>query len=113
MADQKPPVDEIAELAALLETGTKQASAAVGSGDVTEVFEAGMQMGILVGIGLGTAHSIREAAQRDRNRAPGQGEFYKRHDARAQAFGELANALKQWSERMRRESRESRVPDSA
>jgi len=102
MSEDVPSVGEqVAQLQGLLDLATAETMKAVQGGGTDLVFDAGMQMGVLVGIGLATAHRIREGMSRDKYRASGQGEFYKRHAARAEAFGELANALKQWNHRHR------------
>jgi hypothetical protein len=93
MAD--PPDELMIEMNAVMDA----ARAAVRGGDLDHVFSAGSRVGLMIGIGLATAHAIREQGLRDSRRAAGQGELYKRHDARAQAFEELANALRQWDAR--------------
>ena len=99
MSDGKPVVDEeVAALKAVIAKGAANAMKAVeDGGGVDSVFEAGMRMGVTVAMGLATARAIRERRQRDKYRAAEQGAFYKRHDTRAQAFAEMANAMERWN----------------
>jgi hypothetical protein len=101
MNEVKPPVDdEVAALSAAIAKGAANAMKAVeDGGGVDSVFEAGMRMGITIAMGLATARAIRERRQRDkyRDKALGQGAFYQRHDYRAQAFAEMANAMERWN----------------
>ena len=98
MEEVKPSVDiEVATMMDAIAKGAASSMKAVEGGDVDSVFDAGMRMGLTVAIGLATAKAIKERRLRDKYRAAGQGEFYKRHDARAQAFAEMANAMERWN----------------
>lgn len=98
MSDGNQPVDEeVAALSAAIAKGAANAMKAVEDGGVDSVFEAGMRMGVTIAMGLATARAIRERRQRDKYRAAEQGAFYKRHDTRAQAFAEMANAMERWN----------------
>ena len=93
----KPVEEMLRRLHETIETATAGAVAAVRGGDVDQIFDAGMRMGVTIAVGLATAHAIKERKLRDERRAAGQGELYKRHDYQAQAFEQLAKELMLWS----------------
>jgi hypothetical protein len=78
----------------------------LSGGGRDEVFEAGCLVGVTVGIGLALANCIKERALCDAAEwaQAGHGTEYRRHLARAQAFEEIADALRKWSDRYRSES---------
>jgi hypothetical protein len=90
------PSQQLQELHALLDAGAERAMQSVGDGEPDGIFKSGYYMGVQVGIGLATAFAIKEMQLRDERRSAGEGELYKRHDYRAQAFDQLARALDRW-----------------
>jgi hypothetical protein len=88
---------DVEQLRQAIDAATASCMTAVQTADVDKVFDAGMQMGVTVGIGLAMAHAIKDRMQREERRTAGQHEFAKRHDHRAEAFGQLAAELTQWN----------------
>jgi hypothetical protein len=92
------------QLLAEMHQAMDEASRIVLGGGRDEVFEGGCLVGVTVGIGLALANCIKERALCDAWAQTGHGTEYQRHLARAQAFEEIADALRKWSDRYRSES---------
>jgi hypothetical protein len=107
--------DVLAEMNAAMDEAM---ATALAGGDVDDLFEVGVKIGLTIAIGLSRAHGVKERALRDAAEwaQAGQGTEYQRHLARAQAFEELADKLRQWHAEHPPPSRptrsESDVPDS-
>jgi hypothetical protein len=84
------------QLLAEMHQAMDEASRIVLGGGRDEVFEGGCLVGVTVGIGLALANCIKERALCDAWAQTGHGTEYQRHLARAQAFEELADKLRQW-----------------
>lgn len=85
----------LAEMNAAMEAAM---ATALNGGDLDDLFEVGVKVGLTIAIGLASAHGIKERALCDAAEwaQAGQGAEYQRHLARAQAFEELADKLRQW-----------------